>query len=924
MPPAFIDLAGLRLSHDTEPTKRENAIASLLETADWSAFDPALHLRPLRHALLLLERSSGVGVLHQNVTKILIERGARLVHAQGHISEVVALSVSPCGRYLATGSWVGDDYDRGGALQVWEVETGRAVQVLDPVDGGIGWPDYAGCLAWSADGNKLVAAYNTNSVGMFDPFGASPDALATADVTDGWSRPPSFCFLPDGKHVYVACWRESKVPGALVTFDVTPKKSSSKRRHELAVKAMAKEIPEAKREKLENGHLEPARSVIASADGARVYCVNPHGLAYAITLATGELDYVTRVGLPAVYSPDGRYLAHTLVGLVFYDGKTGLPTMNLPMHMGPSSLHWGTQGAVARLAAVVREDNDFGADPGVHLYDEGVYRYSIDAKPRALSWDDADFEGFAWAPSGDRAAVLTDEGEVWIFSLGDSVVKERALAVPEETRGVFWVKPSGSSEDVLVLAGRTTLRFVRASSGEIIADHTFMRAPPVTRPLDTGSSDLGDSLRPDPTFALDENEWAAAFPEGLVIAPLAGRDRLDTHLAWVIDRRYSWPARWGGLEIVASASDVATSAIKPARVNWRKFKKPKVKKQQATFPPAMDVKLGALFDATAAAMEGLSPGWYGHIGEKLLRASVLRARRGEIAEALALTGRIPVCIDELRAIIEVTAVAARLGRAAEAREAFDFAVDEVKTEMQEHDEFFVATSMFSAYTALGEKASAKKCLAKAKAKMLPEVNAWQNRLALLWALAENGADDEARALFNDKKAWQQEPSIFYSIPFVVAMARENHVALLFEFLTAWKRHNHGNFDWTLGDTLSLGLARFGHPTQLALFAAQFGLPSDDERMAMAKAREGKGPWSVSPSPADIEALASDYVALQKTPRARRAGLLRALVSKAAACGHIGAVVELIPQLPGKDFNDRATAAAEALWLAATGLTVLPW
>jgi hypothetical protein len=879
----------------------------------------------VRAQLLDAERASGVSDLHLNSIRILQKRGARLVHAQGHLTEIVAFAISPNGRHLATGSWVGDDYERGGMIQTWDIEMGRCVNVLDPIEGGVGWPEYPKCLSWTSDGEKLGVAFSTNSVGLFDPFGPRSEALHFADVTDGWSRPPAFCLLPDGKQIFVSCWQDAEVPGALVAFEEKKAtKRPSKKRTPPIVRAMAKKIPEAMREKLENGHLEPAKQIIASPDGARVYCINAHGFAYAITLDTGNIDYITKVGLPAAHSLDGRWLAHTLVGLVIYDGTTGLPTNHLPMHMGMSSLHWGKRGVSSRLAGVVVADNEFDAEPGVHLYDDGVYRYSIDVKPRAPCWDDGDFKTFAWAPSGDRAAVLDDEGRLHIVALGETVVTERVLPMKKGFRGIWWTSPERSSRDIVILGARDTLIFLDANTGEIIAEHVFMRAPAATRPLDTGSADLADAMRPDPTFAVDGETWAAAFPEGLVITNPELLGKIDAHLAWSVDGRHAWPARWGGLHVVACAADVAQGTLKPAGVDWRKFKPAKSRKNTPVFPPPNPVSKGALYEAVIESMEELGRGWWGHVAENLRHACVLRARGGEIAEALEMTKYIPSYPEMLIAKADLTAIAHRAGRGDLLEEAFTFVVGEVDSEIQPENEILYAIAMFSAWAAKKDQLQSDAWLARAKAKLEPENNPWQYRLALVWALVEAGRADDARALFTDKSPWRSEPLCFYSIPFTMALVRAGHDALLFDFLEAWKQFRFGNIDWSLREKLGLALAFYGRSARLAEGKERFGLVVDEERIALAKTREPTGMVLPSPSPADIDALARDFAELQKTPRARRAAGSRALIQRAAVMGHVGAVVALLPDLPATNFNDRPQAALSALWTMTTGFDVVPW
>lgn len=883
-------------------------------------------LTRVRSQLLAAERGSGISDLHKNSILILKKSGARLVHTQGHLSEVVAFAISPNGRHLATGSWVNDDYERGGMILIWDIEMGRCVNVLDPVKGGVGWPEYPNCIAWTNDGQKLGVAFNTNSVGLFDPFGENTgECLTWADVTDGWSRPPAFCMLPNGNQAYVACWQGADVPGALVSFEVKAKK---KPKPSKTVRAMAKKIPAPIAEKFENEALQPAKSLVVSADGERVFCINAHSRAYAINLKTGELDYVAKIGLPAAYSPDGRYLAHTHPGLVIYDGNTGLPTLNLPLHMGMNALHWAKNGTGLRLAGVVSESNDFNAEPGVHIYDDNVYRYSIDVKPREPSWDDGDFAAFAWAPSGQRAAVLDEEGRLHIVTLGEKVVVERVVPMKEGLRGVFWAHPEGSSRDVIILASRQNLVFVDAHTGAVTAEHTFMQAPGTARPLDTGEMDLADSLRPDPTFAIDEESWGAVFPEGLVIAPSEKRDKVDAHLAWCVDRRHAWPARWGGIHWVENAAEVVDSPLQPAGVKWKKFKPAKSKKAPPAFPPPNPKTNAPLYEAIVKSIEDLKRGWEYHSSENLLHASTLRARRGEITEALAMAEKIPSYPVMLCASARIAAIAYRNGRGNEAEEALTFVDEEIAAEASDdqpnHEVLAYSIAMLSAWAAKKDQAQSDAWLARAKAKLEPEVNAWEYRSALIWALVEAGRDDDARSLFSEKSPWKLEPLCFYSIPFCVALVREGRVDMLFEFLEAWKKHRLGDIDWSLRDKLGQALAYYGAPERLEEGKRRFGLVVDEERTALANARKSTGVVLPSPSPADIETLAHDFAELQKTPRARRAGGTRALIEKAARFGHIGAVLALLPDLDATNFNDRPTVAFNALWTITTGFDIAPW
>ena len=124
-------------------TCSSRALTELLAAADWEAFDAARDLPPLRARLALLEREEGLTPAHRLASERTL-RGAPLVVATKHRAAITAFSLSPCGRYLATGSETpAGDYSAGGSLVVWEVETGRALRVFDPIDGGVGWSEYA-------------------------------------------------------------------------------------------------------------------------------------------------------------------------------------------------------------------------------------------------------------------------------------------------------------------------------------------------------------------------------------------------------------------------------------------------------------------------------------------------------------------------------------------------------------------------------------------------------------------------------------------------------------------------------------------------------------------------------------------------------------------------------------------------------------
>jgi hypothetical protein len=164
----------------------------------------------VRDKLFAIEDKEGITEAHQFFVDRLIERGAKKLNPFAHQSQSVAWGRRPNGRYLAVGSWVGDDYDRGETLIVWDIPAARVVQIVDPVSGGVRWPDYPKQLQCSADSERLGVGINTNDVAMYDLFREKSAILDEAYVTDRWSRPPAWSLAPDGARVHLLLARSRR------------------------------------------------------------------------------------------------------------------------------------------------------------------------------------------------------------------------------------------------------------------------------------------------------------------------------------------------------------------------------------------------------------------------------------------------------------------------------------------------------------------------------------------------------------------------------------------------------------------------------------------------------------------------------------------------------------------------------------------
>ncbi|MYT17949.1 MULTISPECIES: BRCT domain-containing protein [unclassified Streptomyces] len=504
----------------------------------------------LRARLLKLEREQGITEEHRAATRELREsQGAILRHPDTHKAEINDYALSPCGRYLATGTLTGDDY--GGSLQIWELVTGRCVNVIG-IEGGIGRPGYERSIQWSADSHRIGLAYNTHHIGVFDPFSPYLGSVTLAQclITDGLARPVPWALAPDGKQVFVNSGTPCEVGGCIVPMESgelqwTPRDATPGHPFLLADR-----LREGLRTEEMDAHDDVTLQADAwarwSRDGTRLQAQGGsrgHAEAFVVDVSSGQVSWLAGIGELAAWSPDDRLLVHYDKGLCFLDAVTGKPNGKGAGHQGVSALQWGMQGDVPRLAALVGEGNAAGAQPGVLIHDEDRFRYRLDVTPVEAGMVYAD--SWAWAPSGDAGAWLTADGRVEVWSLdGDEPQRLRTLDVPSETGVLLW-----GADDVLVAMSPTTLRFLRAGSGEVLGDFTFLHRPRGPKPL--GNNYWFFARR---HFAPDDAAWCALFEEGVVIAPDGrGAESLDKVLAWTVDERLAWPVRWGELAVVPDA-----------------------------------------------------------------------------------------------------------------------------------------------------------------------------------------------------------------------------------------------------------------------------------------------------------------------------------------------------------------------------------
>lgn len=874
----------------------ESAILAALQARDWDSFTLARDLPPLRAALLELERRSGVTEAHRIATERITERGALLVHPDVHHVELTAQALSPSGRYLAVGSWVGDDYGRGGTLQIWELETGRCVNVLTEIDGGIGWPDYVEMLQWSADETRIAMVFMTNNVGLWDPFGEEYEPIGRVRLCAN-GRPAPFAFAPDGVRAYMLDDNNDSTEfhGSIVSL--TEGESSARA---LRVR------PEAADEDLDGRGDDTfiLSRVVWSRDGRRLYGHLHNGRVCSIDVVPGTVSWVVQSDPnynrpPAEWSRDEQLVAfHRNGSLVIADAADGQPVAELPGYGESSFLCWG-----ARLAVVTEQSVGIVDRGGEHHYDLDITLHEPDYHSDAPTW--------AWAPGDDeRAVCLTADGRIEVWSLGDRQGERlRSFDAPEGADGVLW-----GADGVIVAVGETVLRFLRVDSGEVIGDFRLLRQPPGPRPLDIEGDDWGDSMdpEPNPTFALDDDTWAVAFESGLVVAPAGREGDIAATLAWVIDHRFAWPVHWGRLEIVPDVPTAARRAAEPLYAYLEPFRSRAVPTPEPQkWPPPNTATIDDLFRAfQETVMEyGIEP-W---VGEALHGAALIRARRGEVDEALNLIDICPQA-GQPHVAAEVAMTFANAGLQDEARSLLSRFGTAYET-MQGKDSA-MAGAVAGAFAAVGDEQRADRWFESARQTISEHDGAWEHRLPVVWALMECGREDQARALLAEGSGAAHKS---VGIPFLGYLLRTSRAGLAEELL----RSGNGWFDDWAASAL---FTEYGRPQLLAEWGERYNCwVEDDLPVAERNAAQGR---PTEPSAEDIQALAQAHTEILRAPRAHRQGPTAELIRNAAKCRHVGAVLDLLPQLRmpgyGANSNNRPWVAYSALRIITTAVDIEVW
>ncbi|MFE8596332.1 WD40 repeat domain-containing protein [Archangium violaceum] len=541
------------------------AFESLLKRADFSGFVASRDLPPLRARLLKLEREKGVTDLHRWVSERVLETGARLVETPRYTSPQRSFALSPSGRHLAITSDRVDPYF-GGELRVWELETGRVVDVHG-FNEGVGGEE-SSCVQWSPSGQWLGVIFNQVAIGVVRAFSQARPSF-TVDITRRWGSPPAWafkrpedaanrghlpawCWSPDETHLFVSTPGPDGALGCIVPF-----------REGAALNEDSEGLRWCPaRSGTSHSSLNPHTWVRWSHDGSRLYGYRyplggewddeAHdytgvGSASAIDAGSGALRFhAGGVRLPVAFSPDGSRLVHGgerrgyAERIELVDGHTGhrLATLSEqipePEEGEPtfSELVWSPDG---KRLAVLMDENYL---PMICVF-EGeklLCQLEIESPPVVVETC-SDRRRWAWSPDGSMGACLTRGGGVELWDIGPVPRRIRQLTGIGGLNGLVW-----GADDTLVGIGHDALAFWSATSGELRAHASFA--------IEAGHIPPPKSWFPWPNepgqFLPTERGWAFThvYPDGTVVCPPGTREQLESRLMFSVAGRHAWPWRW--------------------------------------------------------------------------------------------------------------------------------------------------------------------------------------------------------------------------------------------------------------------------------------------------------------------------------------------------------------------------------------------
>lgn len=589
-----------------------------------------------------------------------------------HETDLTGWNISPDGKYFATGSWCGDDYEAGGSLAVWEVATGRCVNQIDHVTGGVGWPDEAGVIQWSQDSRRLGLSFDTNGVGYADPFKEGSGIQNWSYATDGQDHPPQWCWAPDGARMFVSCWgyQQSALAGAIVT--PSP--------HGVDPVYMAKTGFEDKPE--DGPQVGTMRRMVWRPDGI-IVGFGHHG-AYAIDSATREMVWSYKeISQIAAIDPKGNQIAFHHGGLKFLDAKTGKLAYE-PKHIGGGDLAFSADGEW--LLDVCHAGNADKVTPSIRVYKGPELAGVID-----IECGEADY----YRKENPQAAFFADNSAIAAIRNDDTLV------VFENKPGfkkLFEAPAFGAKNihvgDAIVLSSKESVAFYTLA-GKLIARHELFETPNINSEEELFHS----AFKP---FAQGDS-WGFVAPKFLITTKDPGAE-----ISAVVDHKFAYPVQ----DLELSRFESVEAGVKAAPKLFPKVvadmfkgaaKAGKAKKSKEFIQP----NTHGVQDLEDYLEKNLSP--HRGAGKFLAELALHRIREGKVDSAEGLAKKLQPAEDlnDAVAVAHLAAAAARHGHTKLARDLASIA--EAGLALPEHEPLTYALKSWLAGTAeiLGDESPYK-------------------------------------------------------------------------------------------------------------------------------------------------------------------------------------------------------------------------
>ena len=654
-------------------------LRAAVDAVDWRKA-PHEAIDALNAALFERLAKMGVDAAHRHVAAALEKAGrTQLGSNTPHRSELSSWAMSKDGSHFVTGAWVGDDYEAGGSLAIWDVDSGACINELR-VPGGAGWPDYPDCIQWSRDGLRVGLAFDTNGVGYVDPCGAPDNVASSTYVTDGWSRPPGWCWAPDSSRVFVSCWgsRGSRLAGCIAT-------PSAHRVEPVFMKPVG--------DADEEPPFQPFKHMRWT-EGDVVVGYNDHDEVYAIDAKNRTLIWDGKVQGARALSPDGTRFVHGTDHIELLDTATGV-ARKTEKQPAADAYFYSPSGRL--LLAVQKGKAPRLLDAGT-LAEQAVLLVSIDPTKHYRT---PDLEKVAWSPSSDKLVCITSDAKIEVWTLADQSSAKKVSLDAGKYEGVYF-----GVNDTVVAVSRERLWFIRATDGTTIAEHGLFEFPP---------NDPEVGL---PSFPNGE-EWGYAI-NGVVVAK--GDYSSSVHLS--VGRRHAWPLAWLGVEQLGSLEEAVAAkpkafpkSIQSQFAKGKGAKKGAKDKSKLPFPLEDDKTEQDLIDF---AVETLRASTDSNAGKYLCEVAIHEALSGRFDEADALIDGVVASWDSTHALAHAAAYFARLGNEDLAEKYVARAEAGLAYEgFQSSAEFYarVAGWIGAARFHLGDRGGSEKWLAEAREKI---------------------------------------------------------------------------------------------------------------------------------------------------------------------------------------------------------------